>query len=182
LLKIKWNKSKAMGIIIKGKVWKFGDNINTDYMAPSFNVDAPWEVRKKTILHIHKAFTEEAQPGDVIVAGNNFGCGSSRENAPTNLKRLGIGCVVAESFGRIFFRNCIAVALPVLAVKGVADLFEEGETLKLDFEHSLVKNVSTGKEMQGKPLTPDLISIVQNGGMLAMMKQESKSKGSTVTR
>jgi 3-isopropylmalate/(R)-2-methylmalate dehydratase small subunit len=167
-----------MSIIIKGKVWKFGDDINTDYMAPSFAVDAPWEVQKKAILHIHKAFTEEAKPGDVIVAGKNFGCGSSRENAPTNLKRLGIGCVVAESFGRIFFRNCIAVALPVLAVRGVADSFEEGDILELDFEHSLVRNISRGKEMEGKPLTQDLVSIVQNGGMLAMMKRESMEKGS----
>ena len=171
-----------MSIIIKGKVWKFGDDINTDYMAPSFAVDAPWEQQKKAILYIHKAFTEEAQPGDVIVAGKNFGCGSSRENAPVNLKLLGIGCVVAESFGRIFFRNCIAVAFPVLAVRGVADLFEEGETLELDFEQSLVRNVSKGKEMQGKPLTPDLINIVRNGGMLAMMKQESRQKGSAGDR
>jgi 3-isopropylmalate/(R)-2-methylmalate dehydratase small subunit len=89
---------------------------------------------------------------------------------------------VAESFGRIFFRNCIAVAFPVLAVRGVADLFEEGETLELDFEQSLVRNVSKGKEMQGKPLTPDLINIVRNGGMLAMMKQESRQKGSAGDR
>ena len=104
-----------MGIIVRGKVWKFGDHINTDYMSPGFGREEPWEIRKKYILHIHKAFTEGCQPGDVIVAGNNFGCGSSREAAPANLKKLGIGCVVAESFGRIFFRNCIAVALPVMA-------------------------------------------------------------------
>lgn len=165
-----------MSIIIKGKVWRFGDNINTDYMAPSFAVDAPWEERKKAILHIHKAFTEEARPGDVIVAGKNFGCGSSRETAPVNLKRLGIGCVIAESFGRIFFRNCIAVAFPVLAIPGVADLFEEGETLELDFDHSLVRNCSTGKEVEGKPLTQDLINIFHNGGLLAMLKNESLAK------
>lgn len=168
-----------MSIIVTGKVWKFGDNINTDYMAPSFTAEAPWEERKKSILHIHKTFTEEAQPGDVIVAGKNFGCGSSRENAPTNLKRLGIGCVVAESFGRIFFRNCISVALPVLAIKGVVDIFEEGDLLELDFNHSLVRNLSTGKEIQGNPLTQDLINIVQSGGMLAMLKLESAKSGHT---
>jgi 3-isopropylmalate/(R)-2-methylmalate dehydratase small subunit len=166
-----------VSILIKGKVWKFGDNINTDYMAPSFTANAPWEEQKKAILHIHKAFTEEARPGDVIVAGKNFGCGSSRENAPTNLKRLGIGCVVAGSFGRIFFRNSIAVALPVLAVPAVADLFEEGETLELDFNRSLVRNCSTGKEMVGEPLTQDLINIYQNGGLLEMLKQESLKRG-----
>ena len=163
-----------MGIIVTGKVWKFGDHINTDYMAPSFSFQAPWEEQKKTILHIHKAFTEEAQPGDVIVGGKNFGCGSSRESAPANLKRLGIGCVVAESFGRIFFRNCMAVALPVMACEGVPDIFEEGDRLELDFENSQVKNLTNGKSLSGPSLSPDLINIVQKGGILAFLKSETQ--------
>jgi 3-isopropylmalate/(R)-2-methylmalate dehydratase small subunit len=165
-----------MDLIIRGKVWKFGDHINTDYMAPSFGRDEPWEQRKKYILHIHKPFTEECQPGDVIVAGNNFGCGSSRETAPDNLKKLGIGCVVAESFGRIFFRNSIAIALPVMACKGVSALFEEGDQLELDFEKALVKNLTKGKEIKGPVLSSDLIKIVQAGGILALLKQESQKK------
>ena len=113
-----------MSITVEGKVWKFGNDINTDYMAPSFSRTLDWEQRKKTILHIHSGFTEGFQPGDVIVAGANFGCGSSRELAPANLKQLGVGCVVAESFGRIFFRNSIAIAFPVLACPGVSESFE----------------------------------------------------------
>ena len=163
-----------MSLIIRGKVWKFGDHINTDYMSPSFGWDEPWEKRKKYILHIHKTFTEECQPGDVIVAGNNFGCGSSRETAPSNLKQLGIGCVVAESFGRIFFRNSIAVALPVMACKGVSSLFAEGDQLELDFEKALVKNLTQNKDIKGPALSPDLIKIVQAGGILALLKQESQ--------
>jgi 3-isopropylmalate/(R)-2-methylmalate dehydratase small subunit len=163
-----------MSMIIKGKVWKFGDHINTDYMYPAFGREEPWEKRKKYILHIHKAFTENCQAGDVIVAGKNFGCGSSREGAPANLKQLGIGCVVAESFGRIFFRNCLAVALPVMACKGVAELFKEGDPLQLDFEKAFVKNLATGKELKGPALSPDLIKIVQAGGILALLKQESQ--------
>jgi 3-isopropylmalate dehydratase small subunit len=163
-----------MSLIVRGKVWKFGDHINTDYMSPSFGIDEPWEKRKKYILHIHKAFTEEGQPGDVIVAGNNFGCGSSRETAPANLKKLGIGCVVAESFGRIFFRNSIAVALPVMACKGVSSLFAEGDQLELDFEKALVRNLTQNKEIKGPVLSPDLIKIVQAGGILALLKQESQ--------
>ncbi len=166
-----------MSIIVKGKVWKFGDHVNTDYMAPSFSAQAPWEEQKKTILHIHKAFTEGAQPGDVIVAGKNFGCGSSRETAPVNLKRLGIGCVVAESFGRIFFRNCMAVALPVMVCKGVPEIFEEGDQLELDFENSLVKNLTNDKELKGPHLSPDLINIVQKGGILALLKSETQLTG-----
>ena len=156
-----------MGIIVTGRVWKFGDHINTDYISPGFAKSASWEEYKKHILHVHKAFTENAQPGDVIVAGKNFGCGSSRESAPENLQRLGIGCVVADSFGRIFFRNCIAIALPVFACEGVSEIFEEGNQLELDFEGSVVKNLTTGGEMKGSPITSDLINIVKRGGILA---------------
>ena len=163
-----------MSLIVRGKVWKFGDHINTDYMAPSFGREEPWEQRKKHILHIHKAFTEEGRPGDVIVGGHNFGCGSSRETAPANLKQLGIGCVVAESFGRIFFRNSIAIALPVMACQGVSLLFAGGDQLHLDFAKALVKNLTTGKELKGPDLSLDLIKIVQAGGILALLKQESK--------
>ncbi|MBM4330787.1 MAG: 3-isopropylmalate dehydratase [Deltaproteobacteria bacterium] len=162
-----------MSIVITGKVWKFGDHINTDYMHPSFGREEPWETRKKYILHIHKGFTEGCQPGDVIVAGKNFGCGSSREGAPANLKQLGIGCVVAESFGRIFFRNCIAVALPVMACNGVSEFFAEGDQMQLDFENALVKNLTTGKELKGPTLSPDLINIVKSGGILELLKRES---------
>ncbi|MFB3886503.1 MAG: 3-isopropylmalate dehydratase [Thermodesulfobacteriota bacterium] len=161
-----------MGLIVTGKVWKFGDHINTDYMNPSFSREEPWERRKKYILHIHKGFAEGCQPGDVIVAGKNFGCGSSREAAPANLKQLGIGCVVAESFGRIFFRNCIAIALPVMACKGVSELFAEGDQLQLDFEDALVKNLTTGKELKGPALSRDLINIFHAGGILALLKQD----------
>jgi len=166
-----------MSIVIKGKVWKFSDHINTDYMAPSFSAQDPWEDQKKTILHIHPEFTENVQPGDVIVAGKNFGCGSSRENAPANLKRLGIGCVVAESFGRIFFRNCIAIALPVLALEGVSGMFAEGDQLEFDFEAAVVKNLTSGQTMQGPAMPTDLTAIFKAGGMLALLQQESRVAG-----
>lgn len=163
-----------MKLIITGKVWKFGDNISTDYMAPNFARQDSWEEYKKYILHIHKAFAKGCQPGDAIVAGKNFGCGSSRESAPANLKKLGIGCVVAESFGRIFFRNCIAIALPIMACKGASKLFEEGDQLQLDFENSLVKNLTTGGEIKGSALSSDLINIFKQGGILALLKRESQ--------
>ncbi|MBW1699915.1 MAG: 3-isopropylmalate dehydratase [Deltaproteobacteria bacterium] len=153
-------------MIIKGRVWKFGNDISTDYLSPSFGMDESWEERKRKILHIHKGFTREWKPGDVIVAGKNFGCGSSRESAPGNLKKMGIGCVVAESFARIFFRNCMAIAFPVTICKGVTKAFEEGDILELDFEHSIVRNLTNGKELMGRPLHPDLLDIVRAGGIL----------------
>lgn len=158
-----------MGIVITGKVWKFGDHVNTDYMHPSFASKYPWDELKKHILHIHKGFTRGCRPGDVIVAGKNFGCGSSREAAPDNLKRLGIGCIVAESFGRIFFRNCIAIALPVMACRGVSGIFQEGDTLELDFEKARVRNLTTGRELSGPTLPDDLLQIVRKGGILALL-------------
>ena len=163
-----------MSIIVTGKVWKFGNHVNTDYMAPTFSQDAPWEECKRSILYIHENFTKACQPGDVIVAGKNFGCGSSRERAPANLKRLGIGCIVAESFGRIFFRNCVAIALPVTICPGASEIFSEGDQLRLDFEEARVKNLTTGQEIKGMSLSPDLAKIVQKGGILNLLEEDDR--------
>lgn len=162
--------------VIKGKVWKFGDNVNTDVMAPGFAFHATWEEVKKVILHIHPKFTQEVKPGDVIVAGRNWGCGSSREQAPANLKKLGISCVVAESFGRIFFRNSIAVALPVIVCPGVAEAFSEGDELELELEKSSIKNITTGKELRGEPLSADMLAIIKKGGIIAALKERLNIK------
>lgn len=161
---------------IEGKVWKFGDNISTDYLAPSFGIDQPWDVRKKGILHIHKTFTQECKPGDAIIAGKNFGCGSSREWAASNLKKLGISLVAADSFGRIFFRNCIAIALPVIECRGVSEFFEEGDKLEAYLKDSLVKNITKGTQVQGAVLPDYLLKILSSGGLLELLKIEAKMK------
>ena len=162
-----------MAILVRGKVWIFGDDVNTDYMAPSFIRHLSWEEGRKSILHIHPGFTAGFQSGDVIVAGENFGCGSSREMAPRNLKRLGVGCVVAESFGRIFLRNSVAIAFPVLICTGISAAFEEGEEMEMDFDHSVVKNLSRDTQLQGTALPPELVRIVAAGGMMALLKEEA---------
>lgn len=162
--------------LIKGKAWKFGDNINTDVMAPGFALNAPWEELKKVILHIHPKFTQEARPGDVIVAGKNWGCGSSREQAPANLKRLGLSCIVAESFGRIFFRNSVALALPTIVCPGVSKAFEEGDELELDLESARVRNITRGKELQGEPLSRDMLAIIAKGGIIPALRERLKKK------
>ena len=162
-------------IVVDGKVWKFGDDINTDFMAPSFSKGLEWDQAKKTILHIHEGFTAGVQPGDVIVAGANFGCGSSRQQAPANLKMLGIGCVIAESFGRIFFRNSVAIALPVMACPGITEAFNEGDDLQLDLEKSVVKNLAQGTELHGSQMPEDLLKIVRAGGVMAVLKEEARA-------
>jgi 3-isopropylmalate/(R)-2-methylmalate dehydratase small subunit len=163
--------------VIKGKVWKFGDNVNTDAMAPGFAFKAPWEELKKVILHIHPKFTQEAKPGDVIVAGKNWGCGSSRELAPANLKRLGMGCVLAESFGRIYFRNSVALAFPSLVCPGVPEAFDEGDELELELESAQVRNITKGTKLQGELLSPDMLAIIAAGGIIPTLKERSKAKG-----
>jgi 3-isopropylmalate/(R)-2-methylmalate dehydratase small subunit len=162
-------------IVVDGKVWKFGDDINTDFMAPSFSKGLEWDQAKKTIPHIHEGFTAGVQPGDVIVAGANFGCGSSRQQAPANLKMLGIGCVIAESFGRIFFRNSVAIALPVMACPGITEAFNEGDELQLDLEKSVVKNLTQGTELHGAQMPEDLLKIVRAGGVMAVLKEEARA-------
>jgi len=160
-----------MAMIVRGKVWKFGDDINTDLMDPGFARAGGWEMTRKYILHIHPKFNAEVQPGDIIVGRRNYGCGSSRETAPSNLKRLGIGAVIAESFGRIFFRNCIAVALPILQCSGVTEFFSEGDIAELDLEKAVIKNVTTGKELKGIALSKEMIEIISKGGILPTLKE-----------
>jgi 3-isopropylmalate/(R)-2-methylmalate dehydratase small subunit len=161
---------------IKGKVWKFGDNVNTDVMAPGFAYNLPWEQLRKMILHIHPKFTQEVRPGDVIVAGRNWGCGSSREQAPANLKRLGLACVVAESFGRIYFRNSVALAFPCMACVGVAEAFDEGDELELDLENAIVKNATNGRELKGEVVSNEVLSLILKGGIIPALKEKMGRK------
>jgi 3-isopropylmalate/(R)-2-methylmalate dehydratase small subunit len=160
-----------MDNLIRGRVWKFGHNVDTDVMAPWTSISQPWEERRKVILHIRPEFAEQMKPGDIIVAGRNWGCGSSRENAPENLKNLGVGAVVAESYGRIYFRNSIAIALPNIACPGVHDAFEEGDEMELDLKTAVVKNLTRSTELKGQPYTSEMLNIVEKGGLIEVLKE-----------
>ena len=162
---------------ITGKVWKLGDNIDTDAIAPGEYLDAPIEeVVKHVFEHTRPEFAREDQQGDIIVAGRNFGCGSSRENAPAALKELGIGCIAAVSFARIFFRNAIAIGLPVVICKGIPDIFNEGDAAVIDFRNARVRNASTGAELEGERFSDDILSIVESGGILEKLKSVKELK------
>lgn len=163
---------------IKGKVWKFGHNIDTDVLAPWSSISASWEERKKDVLHIRPGFVDQVQPGDIILAGRNWGCGSSREQAAENVKKLGVAAVVAESFGRIFFRNAIALALPSVVCPGVHEAFEEGDELDLDLKTAVIENKTRNLRLQGHPYTDEMIEIIDKGGILEVLKERlSENKG-----
>jgi len=159
-------------LICSGKVWKFGDNIDTDVISPGKYVSLPIEEQKPHCMEVvNPAFAKNVRPGDIVVAGRNFGCGSSRETAPEVFKELGVGAVVAESFARIFFRNAIAIGLPVLIAGGISKEVSEGDLLQLNLKNAEVKNLTTGKTMKGKPLIPLMIEMIEAGGAISLLQK-----------
>jgi 3-isopropylmalate/(R)-2-methylmalate dehydratase small subunit len=158
--------------VIKGRVWKFGDNVDTDVISPSKYMETPVEEQLKHVMEaINPKFPKEVKRGDIIVAGRNFGCGSSRETAPDIIKKLGISAVIAESFARIFFRNSIAIGLPILECSKVSGAFEEGDILELDIEKAKVKNTNKNITLEGKPLSPDMLKVLEKGGITPLLKE-----------
>lgn len=161
---------------IRGRVWKFGNDIDTDVITPGIYLDAPMDEMKKHVLEVvNPRFASEVKPGDIIVAGRNFGCGSSRETAPDALKALGIGAVVAVSFARIFFRNAIAIGLPIISCPNVAEAFDEGQELELDLTNARVRNVTTGTVLQAEALAPEMLEVLTKGGIGVLLEEMVKS-------
>lgn len=156
---------------LRGRVWKFGDDIDTDVMAPWNSMGLPWEETRKMLFPNRPDFAAEVRPGDMVVGGRNWGCGSSRENAPANLKQLGVAAVVAESFGRIYFRNSVAIAFPHVVCPGVSAAFEDGDELELDVVSARVRNTTRGVELEGVPYTAEMLEIVEKGGLLEVLKE-----------
>ena len=157
---------------MKGRVWKFGDNIDTDAITPGKYMSAPEpELRRHVLEVINPKFPREVKPGDFIIAGNNFGCGSSRESAPAALKTLGVAAIVAESFARIFFRNAIAIGLPALTCAGVSSLFADGDELVLEMAAAKITNVTRRETVYAQPLPEQMIEVLSKGGIAAVLKE-----------
>ncbi len=152
--------------ILKGKSFKFGDDISTDLIAPGrlfhLRSDLP-ELAKHVLEDADPDFASRVRPGDFVVAGRNFGLGSSREHAPAIIKLAGVGAVLAKSFARIFFRNSINVGLPVLACD--TDRINEGDQLEIDLSKGLIKNITSGDELGFNPLPDVMIKILDDGGL-----------------
>lgn len=155
--------------LIKGKVFKFGDNIDTDQIYPGRYLDLSdyREIAEHVMEGVDAQFRYKHHTGDIIVAGKNFGCGSSREHAVITLKAAGVGIVIAESFARIFFRNAINTALPLLIASGVSKKLNENEEIEVDFEKARIIRFS-GEIIQGETLSEYIMKIYQFGGAIKM--------------
>jgi len=162
---------------IKGRVRKFGPNIDTDIITPGDVLQLPiGEMKKHAFSPIHPEFYKTIKEGDIIVAGSNFGCGSSREQATAVVKRLGIRFIVCESMARIYFRNCIGLGLYPILSKGVSQIFNEGDEIEIDLEKGKVKNLRTGKTASFEPLSGTLLEILEAGGILSILKKRTEEK------
>ena len=163
-------------MILRGKAWKFGDNIDTDQIFPGayLTLTDVKEMGRHAMEGVpgREDFAEKVNKGDIIVAGKNFGCGSSREQAPIAIKGSGISAVIAKSFARIFYRNAVNIGLPILECKD-ADRIEDGDILEIDLEKGIIKNLSTNKILEATPLTSLEFEIMKAGGLIRYLKRRS---------
>ena len=156
----------------EGRVWKFGDNVDTDLIIPArfLNVSDEEELAKNCFVDVRPDFVEKVQAGDVIVAGKNFGCGSSREHAPWALKGAGIRVIIAKSFARIFYRNAFNIGLPLLESDQASDDLEEGDQVSVDLLTGKISNESKDQHFSAKPIPDFMMEIIQAGGLVNHIK------------
>lgn len=155
-----------------GHVFKYPDNVDTDVIIPAryLNTSNADELAKHCMEDIDGDFVHKVQAGDVIVAGWNFGCGSSREHAPLVIKTCKTGCVIAKSFARIFYRNAINIGLPILECEQAAEEISAGDQVSVDFDTGVITNLTTNKAYQAQPFPPFIQNIIAKGGLLASLK------------
>ncbi|MCK5282168.1 MAG: 3-isopropylmalate dehydratase small subunit [Nanoarchaeota archaeon] len=158
-------------MIIKGKVWKYGDHVNTDVIIPGrYAMCALSELGEHCMEDLDPDFVKKVRKGDIIVAGKNFGCGSSRQHAPIAIQAAGVSCVIAKSFARIFFRNAINMAFPAFELVE-ADRIEEGDYLRIDVKEGKIENLTKEEDYTIKPIPEFLMNIFSSGGLLKYIKQ-----------
>lgn len=155
-------------MLLKGTVFKFGDNIDTDVIIPAryLNIADPVALSEHCMEDIDDTFAARVQPGDIIVAGDNFGCGSSREHAPLSIKTCGISCVIAPSFARIFYRNAINIGLPILECPEVAAEIQAGDALSVDLDTGVITDATNGKTYTAAAFPAEIQTIIAAGGLL----------------
>lgn len=159
-------------MLLKGKVHKYGSNINTDEIIPAryLNTSDPNELAGHCMEDLDKDFIKKMSPGDIIVADENFGCGSSREHAPISIKHANVSCVIAKSFARIFFRNAINIGLPILESREAVEQIQDGDTLEVDLSKGEIRNVTKSQVYHAQPFPDFMQHIIKEGGLLEYIK------------
>lgn len=158
---------------ISGKVFKYGDNVDTDVIIPAryLNTADANELARHCMEDIDASFVSKVAKGDIIVAGRNFGCGSSREHAPLSIKTSGISCVIAVTFARIFYRNAINIGLPILECPAAAEAIEAGDNLSVDLSTGTITDETSGKTFKAEPFPPFMQDLIAAGGLAAYMRK-----------
>ncbi|MCR4590256.1 MAG: 3-isopropylmalate dehydratase small subunit [Lachnospiraceae bacterium] len=152
----------------KGRVFKYGDNVDTDVIIPAryLNIQDKKELSSHAMEDIDKDFVKNMNPGDIMVARKNFGCGSSREHAPMVIKESGISCVIADTFARIFFRNAINIGLPILECPEAAEAISAGDEVEVDFDTGVITDITTGKSFSAEPFPEFMQKIINSNGLV----------------
>ena len=160
-------------MIAHGMVHKYGDNVDTDVIIPAryLNTSKHEELAAHCMEDIDKEFVNKVKSGDIMVAGKNFGCGSSREHAPIAIKASGISCVIASTFARIFYRNAINIGLAILECDEAAQAIENGHEVSVDFDTGVITDITTGATYQAQPFPPFIQNIIEKGGLLASISE-----------
>jgi len=153
---------------LTGKVWKYGANVDTDAVIPAryLNLSTPQELARHCMEGIDPEFAQKVQPGDIIVATTNFGCGSSREHAPLAIKGAGVSCVIAKTFARIFYRNAINIGLPILECPAAVEGSQAGQTLEIELETGRIRNLDTRQTFHAEPYPEFMMGIIRAGGLI----------------
>lgn len=159
--------------VLEGKVWRYGDNIDTDVIIPAryLNTFDPKKLAKHCMVDIDKDFAQKVRPGDIMVGGKNFGCGSSREHAPVAIKACGVPVIIAASFARIFYRNGINVGLPLMEIGDNVERIHAGDKLSVDLSSGKIRDITTGETFQAPPLPGFIQDIAKAGGLIQYVKE-----------
>ena len=163
-------------MLFKGRVWKFGNDVDTDVIIPAryLNTSDPVELAKHVMEGIDKNFCQKVKKGDIIVAGKNFGCGSSREHAPIAIKAAGIGAVIAKSFARIFYRNAFNIGLPIFESLEASEKIQEADEIEIDADKGIISNVTRHEEYRVNPIPQFMQELISAGGLVEWTKKKLK--------
>lgn len=161
---------------VKGKVWQFGDDVDTDAIIPAryLNISDPEELARHCMEAADPAFAQQVRPGDIIVAGKNFGCGSSREHAPLCIKAAGVSCVIAAGFARIFYRNAFNIGLPILESPEAAEVSRQGDELEVDLATGEIRNLTRDRAFTAQPIPPFMQELIGDGGLIKHIAKRLK--------